>query len=178
MTTDVGNDTTVEAGGTLTPDATVSMTAGRNLIAAMKILVFSLVVGIFVMVGFLVVTHSRTLLRAEQKLQDSPKEPTELKWETPKNATVAEQLQIADKRTAAYKAYYDAVKAVAETNAKQGPLAVYTAVIKDVLLGILTTMLAAFITYAFSIVATDIGHNIALGKGADKADLKHFTLFG
>lgn len=150
------------------------------IIGIMKGIVFLLVVSLFVLAGFLVLNQSRVLLAPPgQRLQDSPKEPTELtKWGTPAGASVAEQLQAHDKRIAAYKAYYDAVKAVAETNAKQQPLAVYTAVIKDVLLGILTTMLAAFITYAFSIAATDIGHNIALGKGAAEGELKKFTLFG
>jgi flagellar biosynthesis protein FliR len=69
------------------------------------------------------------------------------------------------------------VKAVAEANSKQQPMAVYTAVIKDVLLGILTTMLAAFVTYAFSIAVTDIGHNVAVSKGASPATLRKFSLF-
>jgi hypothetical protein len=175
MTTDEGSAMTTDQDSAMT---TAGPAAGGNLlIAAMKLLVFSLVVGLFVMAGFLVLSHSRSLLRAEQKLQAMPTEPSDLKLAFPSNASVDDQIKIAEKRIAAYNAYYNAVKAVAETNAKQQPLAIYTTVIKDVLLAILTTMLVAFVTYAFSIVATDIGHNIALGNGADKADLKHFTLF-
>lgn len=148
------------------------------MIPVMKILVFVLVVALFVLAAFFVLNQSHLILVGPQTMQKMPDEPAELKLVIPDKATVAEQVQIAQQRLAAYTAYENAVKAVVDANAKQQPLAVYTAVIKDVLLGILTTMLAAFITYAFSIAATDIGHNIALGKGAKQEDLKKFSLFG
>ena len=96
---------------------------------------------------------------------------------TPTSIALSDQVAIAKLRLDAFIAHQNAVKAVVESNAKHEPLAIYTAVIKDVVLGILTTMLAAFITYAFSIAATDIGHNIALGNGAKPEELKKFSLF-
>jgi hypothetical protein len=147
------------------------------IIPVMKVLVFVLVVGLFVIAGVLVVGQSYLVLHGEQTFQRVPEEP-KLDFTIPPQATLADQVAVAKLRIDAYTAHENAVKAVVEANAKHAPLAIYTAVIKDVLLGILTTMLAAFITYAFSIAATDIGHNIALGKGAPVNDLKKFTLFG
>jgi hypothetical protein len=147
------------------------------MIAVIKIFIFVLVVALFIFAGSMILLQSRALLIAPQALQPLPKEP-ELQFQIPANASVAERVQIAQQRIAAYNAYWTAVKAVADANAKQQPIAVYSAVIKDVLLGILTTMLAAFVTYAFSIAVTDIGHNIAVSKpGVDPTTLKKFSLF-
>jgi hypothetical protein len=147
------------------------------MIAVIKILILVLVVALFVFAASMILLQSRALLIAPQALQSLPKEP-DLQFQIPANVTVADRVQIAQQRIAAYNAYWNAVKAVADANARQAPIAVYSAVIKDVLLGILTTMLAAFVTYAFSIAVTDIGHNIAVSKpGVDPARLKKFSLF-
>ena len=141
----------------------------------MKILASTLVIILFVMAATLIFYYSVILLQTKPVTLKSPDKPDLQLALTDVPAT--DKIKLAEQRIAAYKAYVDAVKAVAEANGKQ-PITLYTAVIKDVLLGILTALLAAFATYAFSVAATDVGHNVALSKGASINDLKKFTLFG
>lgn len=141
----------------------------------LKMLATGLVIVLFVMAATLIFYYSVILLRTKPTVLSPPEKPDLQLALTDVPAT--DKVKLAEQRIAAYKAYVDAVKAVAESNGKQ-PITLYTAVIKDVLLGILTALLAAFATYAFSVAATDVGHNVALSNGAKVEDLKKFTLFG
>lgn len=141
----------------------------------MKMVATGLIIVLFVVSATLIFYYSVILLQTKPNVLDPPKEP-DLQLSLA-DVPAADKVHLAEQRIAAYKAYFDAVKAVAEANGKQ-PITLYTTVIKDVLLGILTALLAAFATYAFSVAATDVGHNVALSKGAPISDLKKFTLFG